>query len=309
MNLLLRAKLLTLSGVLALAGLSAGVAPAALACSMSADGTSNENPPCPPLKFISGPGQVDIGAPDNSPFSPGASVRLEALTPGFGQVLATEWVTVDPCGHFGTESTDCNNSYARLDVDKYVGTVWIMADQYGDATHPYLLGMEGGISSVAQLSALSANATGPVLSGPGTLHPVCAVSVSGSGFGIPATATFSGQSIQVQILDAQGNPVPVDASNTTTTTLGVDTNGNINAGINIDYNGPGQVVATPITVGQPVKTGIVNLCGSTPGMHSVVPPSPTPTSAATSGGSTSTGGAGGFSGSGGSAPPRVHAAE
>jgi hypothetical protein len=206
MNLLLRARLLTLSSVLALGGLTAGVAPAALACS-----NSDANPNCPPLNITGGPGQVVVGSPDNV-FWPGAKVRIEALTPDLKQVLATaDKVTVDPCGHLSLDSTVCTSGPYRLNVNvsNYVGEVQILADQYADPSHqptpiPAIVGVAGQ-ASVAPLSTLSAYAQGPARGG-STQPLLCSVTVSGNGFGLPGpSATQGGQQVDVQVFDNMGN--------------------------------------------------------------------------------------------------------
>ena len=128
MNLLLRAKLLTLGGVLAPSGLGA-IAPAAHACSFG------DPAGCPTLYSVGGPDQVAVNIPPGY-FAPGATVRVEALTPGFASVLATGYTTVNACGQLSENVADCNSGYWRMDVDHYNGPVWMMADLVPDATHP-----------------------------------------------------------------------------------------------------------------------------------------------------------------------------
>jgi hypothetical protein len=288
MKLLLRAKLLTLSGVLALGGLTAVAAPAALACS-----NSDANPPCPPLNITGGPGQVVVGSPDNV-FWPGATVRIEALdSPGLQQVRATDMVIVDPCGHLSLDSTVCNSGPYRLDVNNYVGAVQIMADQFAAAatkTHPAFPAIVGvaGQGSVAPLSTLTAYAQGPA-----GVPPQCGVEVFGNGFGLPGpSATQGGQQVDVQVFDNMGN------QQGQTQTVQVYSGGKIavTSGLNFSYTGPGQVKATPRIVGQPVSVNL-NLCSAMP-----IP-------SGGGGGGTISGGSTGGSGGGGITHTGGHAAE
>jgi hypothetical protein len=274
MNILHRANLLGLSGMLALAGL-AGIAPAAHACSF-ADHFAG----CPTLISAGGPGQVAVNMNPPNYFAPGATVRVEALTPNFASVLATGYPTVNSCGQLSENVADCNSGYWRMDVDNYKGTVWMMADLLPDATHPAPNPYEslGGVVTVGPLATLSAFAEGPATGSPG--QPLlCSVTASGSGFP-------PGQKVDLKAYDnnghQQGPTVTVQADGSPT--------GNFNsvAGPSFTYTGPGSVVAHPQFVGQDVVQTL-NLCGS--GAMPI-----TGTGGGGGGGGTITGGSGGTTG-------------
>ena len=233
MNLVHRAKLLALSGVLALGGLGV-VAPAVHAA------------PPPQLYPLGGPGQVTIE--DNGGFTPGATVRLEALTPDLTRVLVTQYFTVSVCGNISTAPTLCYGpNYPRLSVNNYVGDVQIMADE--SASNNYL-GTFGGRTHVYALSTISANAVG-VLSGPGPLHPVCSVYVSGSNF-----QATTGQMVLVRLFDSKWNQLAW-----TNATAGSD--GSLSATLTPQSwtrGDLGHVTADPYLVGQPATVNNVQLC-------------------------------------------------
>jgi hypothetical protein len=134
------------------------------------------------------------------------------------------------------------------------------------------------------------------------IQPGCQVTVIGHNF----QATLPQPSL-VHVLDGSGNPTSV----TTEVAPQPDASGDIvmTTDITSGYTGPGRVTVDPLVVGVQASANL-NLCGA-PGMHSVVPPSPTPTSPGTGatgsgGGGFPTGGAAGGSSGG---VPRVHVAE
>jgi hypothetical protein len=113
MSLLLRTKLLTLSGVLPLGGLCA----LALAAGVVQAG----NPP--QAVAFGGPQQVSVVG---SGFRPGATLQIQVLNPvippsgGPQQVLNVPdsvYLSVDPCGQIGEQPNQvCDGSVARLPV-------------------------------------------------------------------------------------------------------------------------------------------------------------------------------------------------
>jgi hypothetical protein len=164
MNLLLRAKLLTLSGVLTLGGIGAVPAAvnAAVACGHDA------YPACPPLSTFGGPGQVSVGNQFNE-FTPGATVRLEVLTPGFASVLTTQYVTVDTCGFIAPQASGCGGGgLIRMNVGDYVGPVIVMADQ-GSPISITVPG-ESNVYPLATIKASAVSSFGPQSTCQVTLH-------------------------------------------------------------------------------------------------------------------------------------------
>ena len=93
----------------ALAGLTVAAAPAYAAG--------------PHVSALGGPGEVMI---TGGGFTPGATVRLEALTPTLSKVLSTIYVTADGAGNI---SEWAGSEYAYLnDFRGYTGDVYVAAD-------------------------------------------------------------------------------------------------------------------------------------------------------------------------------------
>jgi hypothetical protein len=210
MNILIRTKLLMLSGALVLGGLAAGV-DAAHAAPIHRP-TPPTGPP-PQITAIGGPGEVTVLS--NRGWTPGATVRLEALTlPDLSTVLDTKYATVDQCGGFSEwpnqqQQQQCTSEYAWLDVHPSVGTVQIMVDQLGT-----------GVSVPAQAQVVPM----PTLTAQtvGGLNCSVPVNVTGSGFMKGATVHLQLMDTSWNIVTGGGNPGHPLVTDTT-----ADQNGNL----------------------------------------------------------------------------------
>lgn len=227
MNLLLRAKFLTLSGILALGSL--GVA-----------APSVHAAPAPQLYPLGGPGEVTIE--DNGGFAPGTTVHLELETPDHTRVVAEQYATVSVCGNISTRPNLCSGAnYPHLDVSNYVGDVEVWAYQVGQL--PVL-----AHSHVYPLATISAMAIG-YRGGPSSA-PNCSVYVSGSQF-----FATTGQMVLVRLFDSNWQQL---AWNNAT----VASDGSIFAILTPQswrMGDSGHVTADPYLVGQPASTS-VTLC-------------------------------------------------
>jgi hypothetical protein len=299
MNLLLRAKLLTLSGVLALAGLGVAAAPAVHAGSP------------PQIYPIEGPGEITIE--DNGGFTPGATGRLEAMTPDRSTVLETLDVKVNNCGNLiaSYDSPNCPASPLYLQFysanfpgysqpsSAYVGDVLIVADgDLGNVTAQTRIDPMPTLT--AQLAGVAngvGGCQGPVYPFGENFHPGAQVQLT-----LHADDNLRGGTV----LDSK--------------TVTVDQNGRIGdipGGVPLDPHGYQGAVGVhaheePVWVANADIFPILQVCGgSTPGQISTPGSTRIGSGSGTTGAGQSTApGTGGAGALGGDGPaPRVHAHE
>jgi hypothetical protein len=122
MNPVLRAKLLALSGVLALGGV-ATAAPAVHAA------------PLPQIYPLGGPAQMTME--DNGGLTPGHVVRLEVWKPDWSAQVAPFDSLVSVCGNISTQPQLCSGpNYPKIDVNNYVGGVIVTAYDKAGSSEP-----------------------------------------------------------------------------------------------------------------------------------------------------------------------------
>jgi hypothetical protein len=304
MNLLLRTKLLALSGVLALGGLSSAAAPAAVHAGN------------PPQAFaFGGPQEVAVVG---AGFTPGATLQLEVLNPQIppsgepAQVLnipETRFLTASACGDISAppNQTCGGTAPARLVVPDYAGPVEVLIEQCsadcGDAAAPLVgpIVAQASGSNSAEVQVLPAAQIQAGASNVGNAGS-CSIAVTGSGFG-----TLQ-QNVRVFVTppganpDAQGNALaPLETVQSGPTgTIG------ILMAFSPAFVAPGtNVTVLPSLVGQPVSTTLNACSGPSTGPGRISIGSGTRAGIATSPTAPGTG----TGGAGGGLAPRVHAAE
>jgi hypothetical protein len=311
MNLLLRAKLLTLSGVLALGGL-ASVAPSVV----HAGG--------PSIVAYGGPAQVMVAG---TGFTPGATIEMDVINPlvpsagGPAQIVNvpdSRFIIADPCGvtGVGLQNRPCGqDAFVHLPVPDFTGKVEVSVEQCGAACGDPTRTVIGPVVTVVTVlppAQLQGQIGGP--SAGGAPLP-CGVSVEGSGFGINFNGAPAQQDVQVWIT---GAPVPADqlVPNVLNreqlmppVTMQTDAAGNIQnlSAFSLNFIPVGATLTALPGIGEPVSITLTGTCGSPgPGQASAgqigsATGGAGQTSAPTGGGTVNTGPSG--------PAPRGHAAE